>query len=85
LQPLDVVVAPQEPQQFDDDRFEVDLFGGDQREAFRQVKAHLVAKHAARAGARAIGFEHARGVDVAHEIFELAAHGAVCEAHGLAP
>ena len=33
LQPFDIGVTTQEPQQLDDDRAHVDLLGGDQREA----------------------------------------------------
>src|SRR3546814_4430562 len=43
LQVGDVGVALEEPQQFVDDRFQVQLLGGQQREALGQVEAHLVA------------------------------------------
>ena len=75
LQPLDVAVATQKPQQLDDDGFQEDLLGGHQREALVQVEAHLVAKHAARAGAGAVALGHAVLVHMAHEVFELAAEG----------
>ena len=55
----------------------MDLLGGDQRKTFVQVKAHLVAKHAARARAGAVALGHAMGVDMAHEIFVLGTDGAV--------
>ena len=42
----DVGVARDEPQQFVDYGLEVDLLGGEQREALLQVKAHLVSEHA---------------------------------------
>ncbi|MNN22080.1 hypothetical protein D3C81_1354240 [compost metagenome] len=38
-----------------DDRAQVKLLGGDQREALVEVEAHLPTKHAARAGAGAVG------------------------------
>src|SRR6185369_7551840 len=41
FQPLDVGVAPQKPQQFDDDRAQVELLGREQRETVRKVEAHL--------------------------------------------
>ena len=41
-----------------------------------RVKPHLVAKHTARAGAGAVAFLHTRRIDVAHEVFVLAADGA---------
>jgi hypothetical protein len=55
LQPLRVAVAAQEPQQFEDDGLEVHLLRRDQREALAQVETHLVAEHAFRAGAGAVG------------------------------
>src|SRR5690606_26943733 len=54
LQVGDVGLALQEPQQFVDDRAQVQLLGGDQREALAQVEAHLPAEHAAGAGAGAV-------------------------------
>ena len=82
LQPLDVAIAAQKPQQLDDDGPQKHLFGGDQRETFVQVKTHLVAKHAARARACAVTFLHARRVDMAHEVFVLAADGSGGCGHG---
>src|SRR5690606_29081998 len=38
-QPRDVGLAPQEPQQLDHHRSEVDFLGGDQRKALRQIAA----------------------------------------------
>ena len=46
LEPLDVGVAAQEPQQLGEHRPGVDLLGGDQREPLGEVEAHLVAEHA---------------------------------------
>lgn len=54
----------------------MNLFGGDQREAFVQVKAHLVTKHAFGARASAVCFGNAVAVHVLHEVFVLAADGA---------
>ena len=53
FQVFDVGVAIEEPQQFVDDGFEVELFGGDQREAFAQVIAalHPKVRNRARSGA----------------------------------
>ena len=64
LQPADVSVAAQEPQQLDDDRAEVKLLGREHGEALREIEAHLRAEHAERAGAGAVhrldaGREHA--------------------------
>lgn len=47
-------VASEEPEQLIDDRAQMKLFGGHQREAVRQVKPHLVPEHAARAGAGSV-------------------------------
>ena len=55
----DVGVALQEPQQFDDDRAQVQLLGGDEREAVGKVEAHLVAEDAQRADAGAVLLRHA--------------------------
>ena len=42
------------------------LFGGDEGETVSQIKAHLVAKYADRAGAGAVGFFRAMLKDMAH-------------------
>ncbi|KAG0945322.1 hypothetical protein G6F31_014476 [Rhizopus arrhizus] len=65
LQVADVGIALQEPQQLVDDRAQVQLLGGDQREAVVEVEAHLPAEHAAGAGAGAVAlfgavFQHMR-------------------------
>ena len=44
LQPGDVGLAAQEPEQFDDYRAQVELLGGQKREAVGKVEAHLVAE-----------------------------------------
>jgi hypothetical protein len=54
----------------------VDCLGRDQREAFGQIKPHLVAKNALGARARAVCFSNTVGVDVLHKIFVLASDGA---------
>ena len=53
FQVFDVGVAIEEPEEFVDDGFEVELFGGDQREAFAQVIAalHPKVRNRARTGA----------------------------------
>ena len=55
----------------------MDFLGRDQREAFGQVEAHLVAEHAAGAGAGAVGLGGAMRVHMAHEVFVLGADGAL--------
>ena len=44
------------------------LFGRHQREAFGQVKAHLMTKHRACAGSGTIGFIGAVFVHMAHKV-----------------
>src|SRR3546814_16428391 len=51
LQVGDVGVPREEPQQFMDDRLEMQLLGGQQREALGEVEAHRVAEQALGAGA----------------------------------
>ena len=63
LQPADVALAAQEPQQFVRHRAEVHGLGGDQRERRRQVVPQPLAEEAERARAGAVllartGFEH---------------------------
>ena len=76
FEPVVVARPSQKPQQLLDDGAQVNLFGGDQREAFVQVKAHLVAKHAFGTGASAVCFGNAVVVHMLHEVFVLAAGGA---------
>ena len=75
LQPAGVAAAAQKPQKLVDDAFEVHFLGGDEGKALLQGKPHLVAKHAARAGAGAVGFGRAMRVDMAHEVFISGAGG----------
>jgi len=63
------------------DGAQMNFFGGDQRKAFVQIKAHLMAKHTGGASACAVGLENAVVVHMAHEVFVLRANGAC--GHGL--
>src|SRR5215510_554315 len=54
LKILDVGVAAQKPKELVDDRLYVQLLGGQNREAFRKIKSHLIAEHRAGAGSCAI-------------------------------
>ncbi len=69
LQPADVAVAAQEPQQLVGDRPEVHPLGRDQREALPQVEAQLVPEDAARAGAGAVGTARPGLQHVAEQVF----------------
>src|SRR6185369_13985334 len=68
LQVGDVGVALQEPQQFVDDGLEMQLLGGNHREAPAQVETHLPAENGARAGAGAVGFVMAVFEHVTHQV-----------------
>ena len=68
-----VGVALQEPQQFVDDGAQVAFFGRHQREALRQIEAHLVAEHAGGAGAGAVGFFRSLVENMLHQV-EIGAH-----------
>jgi hypothetical protein len=47
----------------------VHFFGGDKRKTLAQIETHLVPKHAARAGAGAVGLQHSLCEHMAHEVF----------------
>src|SRR6185312_7543382 len=70
---FDVGVAGQEPEQLIDDRLEVQLLGGEQREAVVERKAHLVAEYRERAGAGAVTLLHAALENLFHQ-FEILPH-----------
>ena len=65
---LDVGVAGEEPEQLVHDRLEVQALGRDQREARREIEAHLVREHAPRSGAGAVGLYGAVLEHVAHHL-----------------
>ena len=56
---FDVGVAAQEPEQFVDDRFQVQLLGGEQRKALGKIEAHLMAEDREGADAGAVALLHA--------------------------
>ena len=56
---FDVRVAAQEPEQFVNDGFEVQLLRGEHGKTLAQIKPRLRAKHRIRAGAGAVGLEFA--------------------------
>src|SRR6185312_13014215 len=65
---FDVGVAGQEPEQLIDDRLQVQLLGGEQREAVVEGKAHLVAEQRERAGAGAVALLRAALENLFHQI-----------------
>ena len=67
VQPADVRVAPQEPQQFAEDAARVQLLRGEQREPRPQVEPRLVPEDTQRARAGAVGLLGALGEDAAQE------------------
>ena len=68
LEVLDVGVAGNEPEQLVDNGLEVDLLGGEQGEALREVEAHLVAEDALRAHPGAVVLHHAVVHDFLQEV-----------------
>jgi len=72
LQPADIGFAAQEPEQFIDDRLQVQLLGGDHGKALAQIEAHLVAEQRAGAGAGAVALFGARFQGQAQQVDILA-------------
>ena len=68
LQIAHIGVAFEEPEQLVDDAFQVQLFGGYERKAFAEIKAHLVSKAGDRARTGAVIFFDALFEYVAHEV-----------------
>jgi len=82
LQVGDVGVALEKPQQLVDDRFEVQFFGGQHREAGSEVVADLPAEERAGAGAGAVALGRAVVEDVLQEV-EVGPHaGSVNQPRG---
>jgi len=69
LEPPDVAVAAEEPEEFVGDGLPVHPLGGDEREALGEVEAELAAEHTARAGSGAVAFGGAVLERVAQEVF----------------
>ena len=78
LQVGHISVAAQEPQQFVDYRFEMELFCGEQWESVGEVESHLVAEHASGSGSGAVGFLHSLGEDVLQKV-EILLHMGFCK------
>src|SRR5690606_31039214 len=66
LEELDVGIAPEKPQQLVNDRPQVQLLRGHQREAFLEIEPHLVTEYAERAGTGALAFLRAVLARVTH-------------------
>ena len=75
LQVGDVRFAAQEPEQFVDDRLQVQFLGRDQRKTVGEIETQLPAEQRARAGAGAVGFLRAVFQHVAQQ-FEVLPHQA---------
>jgi hypothetical protein len=69
---LNVGVAPQKPEQFVDDRFDVQLLRREQWEVFPQIETRLCTKDRQCAGAGAIGARLTLLADKAEKIMILA-------------
>jgi hypothetical protein len=74
LELLDVGAAAQEPEELVDDRAQVELLGGEDREALGQVEAHLVAEDRQGAGPGAVPLLHSLVEDAADQV-EIGLHG----------
>ena len=74
LQIFDVGIALQEPQQLMDDGLQMQPLGGHEREALRQVEAHLVSENRDGAGSGPVGFPDAL-VEHATEKVVIGLHG----------
>src|SRR5690348_9147959 len=72
LQILDVRIARQKPQQLMDDRFQMQLLGRDQGEAFIERKPHLMTEHRQRSGSGAVVFLDPTAKDEFHQVKILA-------------
>src|SRR6185437_12166151 len=70
----DIGVAAQEPEQLVHDRLDVQLLGGQQREALRQIHAYLTAEHRACTRAGAIVLAGAVRQHIAEKV-EVDLHG----------
>jgi hypothetical protein len=73
LEPADVGVAAEEPEQLVEDALEVDLFGGDEGETLGEREAQLGTEQGIGPGARAIRLEPAV-VDEVTEQLEIGLH-----------
>ena len=73
----DVRITPEEPQELVDNGTQMQFLGGYQWEARRQVEAHLITKHAERAGPGAILLAHPVIAHVAHQV-EILLHDLPC-------
>ena len=72
VEPADVGVAAQEPQQLGDDRTQMQLLRGEQREAIPEIEAHLGAEPRQSAGSSAVLLRGPAIEDQLHELKVLA-------------
>ena len=68
LQVFHIGVASEEPQEFMDDRLEMQLLGSEAGETLLKVETHLVAKHADGAGAGAVALLYTFGEDTVEQV-----------------
>src|SRR4030095_11282923 len=74
-----VGIAGEEPEKLVDDGVHMQLLGGDERKAFRQVEAHLVAEDGKRPGSGSVGLPDTFLKNPTEKIVILA-HSAECSA-----
>ena len=77
LQIFHIGVAFEKPQQLVDNRFEVQLLGGEQGEPVVQVESHLIAEYAMGTRARAVLFEDTVVEHMLQQV-EILFHGGLC-------
>ena len=74
FKPFNVRLAPQKPEQFNNNRAQVELFRGQARKAIGQIKAHLVSENAASTRPRAV-IAVAAGLKNSVKKVEVCTHG----------
>ena len=78
---FDVCITVQKPEELMDDGTQVAFFGGNERDAFREIKAHLAAENAERSRAGAVFLFCAVFQHVLHKI-EILFHGLIVRDSG---
>ena len=68
LQPLGIRIALQEPQEFVDDRLQMQFFCCEERESLLQVESHLIAKYRDGASAGAVSFLYSFFQDAVEQV-----------------
>ncbi len=78
LQPAHIGLAAQEPEQFIDDRLEMQLLCRQQREAVPEIEPHLMAENRKRSGSRAVPLFDPVGKDMFQQFLIFAHLASAC-------